>query len=35
MRDFDEETDDALIYGLPIYEALKKINPIIYQSKKV
>ena len=27
MRDFNEKTDDALIYGIPIYEALKKINP--------
>ena len=34
MRDFDEETDDALIYGLPIYEALKKINPDNLSIKK-
>ena len=34
MRDFDEETDDALIYGIPIYEALKKINPDNLSIKK-
>ena len=34
IKDFDEKTDDALIYGIPIYEALKKINPDNLSIKK-
>ena len=31
---FDEEKDDALVYGIPIYEALKKIDPDTLSIKK-
>ena len=34
ITDFDEKTDDALIFGIPIYEALKKINPENLSIKK-
>ena len=34
IKDFDEKTDDALIYGIPIYEALKKIDPDTFSIKK-
>ena len=34
ITDFDEKTDDALIFGIPIYEALKKLILKIYLSKK-
>ena len=34
IKGFDEKTDDALIYGIPIYEALKKIDPETFSIKK-
>ncbi len=34
VKNFDEKTDDALIYGIPIYEALKKIDPDTFSIKK-
>ena len=34
VKNFDEKKDDALIYGIPIYEALKKIDPDTFSIKK-